>query len=186
MSVTPFITGARRDIAYSLRLLRRTPGFAVVAIATLALGIGASTAIFTVVSSVLLRPLRFADPARLAMILTDNGARLSQAYLHDWRAESRTLKDIAGWYDARMNLTGGQTPLELRVDRVTANFFDVLGVPVSLGRSFTPATDLDHADPEIVLSDGFWQTHFGANRAVLGRVLVLDGQSYTVVGVMPT
>jgi len=111
MSVTPFITGARRDIAYSLRLLRRTPGFAVVAIATLALGIGASTAIFTVVSSVLLRPLRFADPARLAMILTDNGARLSQAYVHDWRAESRTLKDVVGWYDARMNLTGSQTPL---------------------------------------------------------------------------
>jgi len=185
MSVTPFITGARRDIAYSLRLLRRTPGFAVVAIATLALGIGASTAIFTVVSCVLLRPLRFADPSRLAMILTDNGARLSQAYLHDWRAESRTLQDVAGWYDARMNLTGSQTPLELRVDRVTANFFDVLGVPVSLGRSFKPATDLDRADPEVILSDGFWQTHFGANPAVLGRVLVLDGQPYTVVGVMP-
>src|SRR3954452_24239263 len=101
-----FMTAGRRDLAYALRLLRRAPGFAVVAVTTLALGIGASTAIFTVVDSVLLRPLRFAEPSRLAMIFTDSGARLSQAYMHEWRAQSRTVQDVAGWFDVRMIQTG--------------------------------------------------------------------------------
>src|SRR5258706_201851 len=121
MSVTRLVTGARLDLAYALRLLRRTPGFTAVAVTTLAPGIGASTAIFTIVASVLLRPLPSPEPGRLAMILTDTGARLSQAHMHDWRVESRTLEDVAGWYDVRMNLTGTAAPLEVLVDRVTPN-----------------------------------------------------------------
>jgi hypothetical protein len=95
----------RQDVGYALRQLRSTPAFTAIAIATLALGIGGSTAIFTVVDSVLLRPLRFAEPQRLTMIWPTSHSRVSPGYLHDWRLESRTFQDMAGWYDVRANVT---------------------------------------------------------------------------------
>src|SRR5580704_1160417 len=113
----------RQDVGYAQRLLRRTPAFTTMAIATLALGIGGSTAIFTVVDSVLLRPLRFPEPQRLTMIWPTSHSRVSPGYLHDWRLESRTFQDMAGWYDVRANVTGQGAPLEVLADRVTANFF---------------------------------------------------------------
>src|SRR5262245_5369224 len=119
----PTLDLIRLDLTYAWRGLRRSPTFAAVAIAMIALGIAATTAIFTVVNAVLLRPLRFADPQRLTMISPSSGARLSSAYLHDWRAESRTIEDMAGWQDVRVNLTGRGAPLELLADRVTSNFF---------------------------------------------------------------
>src|SRR5580693_2685028 len=127
----------RQDVGYALRLLRRTPAFTAMALATLALGIGGSTAIFTVVDSVLLRPLRFPEPQRLTMIWPTSRARVSPGYLDDWRLESRTFQDIAAWYDVRANVAGRGEPLEVLADRVTANFFAVLGTPASLGRTLT-------------------------------------------------
>lgn len=137
------MTELRQDARYALRRLKRAPGFTAVAVATLALGIGASTAMFTVVDSVLLRPLRFAEPQRLTMIRPSSGSRLSPAYLHDWRLESQTFHDMAGWHDVRANLTGRGEPLEVLVDRVTANFFAVLGTPAFLGRREVVAPLLD-------------------------------------------
>lgn len=99
----------RHDVRYALRLLRRSRGFSAVAIATLALGIAGSTAIFAMVDAVLLRPLRFAESQRLTMIWTTVGSRVSPAYLHDWRLRSRALQDMAGWFDVRVNITASST-----------------------------------------------------------------------------
>src|SRR5687768_8170481 len=132
----------RQDLVYALRLFQRTPGFTAIAVATLALGIGATTAVFTIVDSVLLRPLRFAEPQRLAWIRLSSGSRITADYLHDWRLESKTLQDMAGWYDVRANLTGRGEPLEVLADRVTVNFFGVLGTPALIGRTFAVGTSL--------------------------------------------
>ena len=185
MARTEYIAQLRQDVGYALRVLRRTPGFTAVAIATLAVGIGSSTAIFTIVDSVLLRPLPFAEPHRLTMIRPTSGSRVSTAYLHEWRLQSRTFHDIAGWHDVRANLTGRGEALEVLADRVTPNFFGVLGVPAFLGRTFSAGTDLSHVEPEVVLSHGFWQRRYGSDPGVIGQPITLDGETFTVVGVMP-
>jgi predicted permease len=173
------------DIGYALRLLRRAPGFAALAIATLALGVGGTTAIFTVVDAVLLRPLKFPQPSELAMIRWSSGARVSPGDLHEWRAASHDFADLAGWQDERANLTGPGSPLEVQVDRATTNFFQLLGTSALLGRAFTTSSDLSIAEPEVVLSHGFWQRHFAGDPHVVGRRLTLDGETFTVIGVMP-
>lgn len=175
----------RQDVTYALRMLRRTPGFTAVAVATLALGIGGSTAIFTVVDSVLLRPLSFAEPERLTMIWPTSHSRVSPGYLHDWRLESRAFHDMAGWLDVRANLTGEGEPLEVLVDRVTPNFFAVLGTPALLGRTFTVGANLSDVEPEVILSHGFWQRRYGGDPRVVGQPITLDGESFTIIGVMP-
>jgi putative ABC transport system permease protein len=175
----------RQDAGYALRLLRRTPGFSAIAIATLALGIGGSTAIFTVVDSVLMRPLRFMEPQRLTMIWPTTHARVSPAYLHDWRLESRAFQDMAGWQDVRANLTGRGEPLEVRADSVTPNFFAVLGTPAFLGRTFTVGASLSDVKPEVILSHGFWQRRYGGDPRIVGQAITLDGATRTIIGVMP-
>ena len=186
MSLGVFLAGVRRDANYALRVLRRAPGFAIVAIATLALGIGASTTIFTIVDGVLLRPLRFAEPDRLVMLRPSAGSRVSTAYFHEWRLQSRSVEDMAAWHDVRANLTGGPEPLEVLIDQTTSNYFDVFGTPPLLGRTFTvSAQDLGRAEPEAVLSYGFWQRRFGGAPDVIGRTITLDDEVYTVIGVMP-
>ncbi|MGH9147055.1 MAG: ABC transporter permease, partial [Vicinamibacterales bacterium] len=179
------MTGIIQDLRYASRTLTRTPGFTAVAVATIALGIGGSTAIFSVVDAVLLRPLSFAEPQRLTMIRPTSGSRLSPGYLHDWRLESRTVDDMTGWHDVRVNLTGGGEPLEVLADRVTPNFFSVLGTPAFLGRTFTVGADLRDVASEVVLSHGFWQRHYGGDPRVLGQAVRLDGGSFTIIGVMP-
>ena len=183
--VQEFMTIVLQDLTYAVRQLRRTPIFTTVAIATLALGIGGSTAIFTIVDSVLLRPLSFPDPQRLMMLRLTSGSRFSATSLHDWRLESRTFADLAGWEDARVNLTGDGPPVEVLADRVTANFFTVLGASPLRGRTFTVRTDLSVVEPEVILSHGFWQRHFGGNPDIIGRTMTLDGERRTIVGVMP-
>lgn len=175
----------KQDIAYTLRLLRRAPAFAVAAVATLALGIGATTAMFTIVDAVLLRPLRFPDAERLVMLRPTSGSRLSAGYLDRWRRESRTFVDLAGWHDARATMTGRGEPLQILVDHVTTNFFAVLGTPPLLGRTFTPGRDLSRVEPEVVLRYGLWQRRFGGDPSVVGRSIVLDGATATIIGVMP-
>ena len=179
------MTELRQDIGHAIRLLRRAPGFSALAIATLALGIAATTSIFTIVDSVLLRPLRFPEPQQLTMLLPSSGSRLSEEYFHDWRAQSRTFHDMAAWYDERENLTGRGEPLEVLVDRVTSNFFDMLRARAVAGRTFTTEPTLGIEPPEVVLSYGFWQRRFGGDAAVIGQPITLDGEIVTIVGVMP-
>ena len=174
-----------QDLTYAVRLLRRSPVFTAITITTLAVGIGGSTTIFTIVNSVLLCPLSFPDPQQLVMLRPTSGSRFSPAYLHDWRLESRTIADMAGWQDARVSLTGDGPPVEVLADRVTANFFAVLGATALHGRTFSVTRDLSVIEPEVVLSHGFWQRRFGGNPNVIGRLLTLDGESRTIVGVMP-
>ena len=158
------MTELRQDIGHAIRLLRRAPGFSALAIATLALGIAATTSIFTIVDAVLLRPLRFPEPHQLTMLLPSSGSRLSEEYFHDWRAESQTFDDMAAWYDERANMTGRGEPVEVLVDRVTSNFFDDARVPPVAGRTFTTEASLGNEPPEVVLSYGFWQRRYGGDR----------------------
>jgi putative ABC transport system permease protein len=180
-----FVDSVVNDVRYAVRTLHRTPGFATAAILTLALGIGASTAIFTVIDGVLLKPLPFPHPDQLTMVWPTSGSRVSPGYFHDWRRESRAFQDMAAWFDARLNLSGGKVPLEVLADRATTNFFAVLGVPAFLGRTFTVEPDLSTVPPEVVLSYGFWQRHYGGDPGVIGQAVTLDGQVRTVIGVMP-
>src|SRR5687767_5090820 len=150
------MSGLRRDVQFAVRMLRRAPGFTAVAVATLALGIGASTAMFTIVDAVLLRPLSFAAPDRLMMVRPSSGSRLSEGYFYDWRAGSRGFADMAAWHDVRVNLTERGAPLELVADRVTPNFFAVLGVAPVAGRTFTAGSDVSRTEPEAILSYGLW------------------------------
>src|SRR5436309_864683 len=184
------MTEIRQDIRYALRVLRRAPGFTAAAIVTLALGIGASTTIFTVVNSILVKPLRLAEPHRLMMVwaLLPEGrccARVSSAYLHEWRIESRSFQDLAGWYDVSVTIAGGGQPFEAVADRVTPNFFTVLGTPALLGRTLTAGSDVRLTKPEVVLSHGFWRRRYGGDPHVVGGSIVVDGERFTIVGVMP-
>ena len=119
------------------------------------------------------------------MLRLTSGSRFSATALHDWRLESRTFTDLAGWEDARANLTGDGPPVEVLVDRVTANFYTVLGASPLRGRTFTARTDLSVIEPEVILGYGFWQRHFGGNPNIIGQTMRLDGESRTIVGVMP-
>jgi predicted permease len=184
-SAIDYAAELRQDVSYALRVLRRTPAFTAVAIATLGLGIGASTTIFTVIDGVLLRPLRFVEPSRLAAIRPSSGSRVSPAYLYEWRLQSRTLHDLAGWQDIRTNLTGEGDPIEVMADRATTNFFALLGTPALVGRTFATERDLRRVAPEAVLSYGFWQRRYGGDPGVIGRAITLDGETVSIVGVMP-
>ena len=175
----------KQDLTYTLRLLRRAPAFALAAVAMLALGIGASTAMFAIIDSVLLRPLRFADPDRLVMLRPTSGSRVSAGYLDEWRRQSRTFADMAGWLDVRATMTGRGEPVQISADHATTNFFAVLGTPPLVGRTFTTDRDLGRVEPEVVLSYGLWQRRFGGNPDVVGQSIVLDGTTQTIIGVMP-
>jgi len=175
----------KQDVTYTLRLLRRAPAFALAAVATLALGIGASTTMFTIVDSVLLRPLRFPAPDRLIMLRPTSDARLSPGYLDQWRRQRTTLADLAGWLDVRATMTGRGEPLQILTDHATTNFFAVLGTPPLVGRTFTTDRDLSRVEPEVVLSYGLWQRRFGGDPNIVGQSIVLDGAAQTIIGVMP-
>jgi putative ABC transport system permease protein len=175
----------RQDLRYALRHARRSPSFVLTAVIALALGIGASTAVFTVVNAVLLRPLPFVESTQLAMMRPTSGSRVSDAYVYEWRRQTRTFRDIAAWYDARVNLTGRGEPIEIVADRATTNFFAVLGTRPPVGRTFTTGSDLGRVEPEVVLSDGLWRRRYGGDPAVIGQPIALNGESFTIVGVMP-
>ena len=179
------MTGIGHDVRYALRGLRKSPGFTTVAVLTLALGIGGSTAIFTVVNGVLLQPLRFAEPERLTIIWTSIHSRVPPAYVDAWRFDSRAFDDVAAWRDDRVNLTGRGEPIETLADRVTPNFFTLLGVPPHLGRTFTVHRTFSAVEPEVVLSYRLWQDRYGGDPAVVGQSMTLDGKSFTIIGVMP-
>jgi putative ABC transport system permease protein len=183
-----------QDLRYGVRVLRRNPGFAATAILTLALGIGATTAIFSVVDSVVLKPLPFPTADRLARIRSviaaaGNGSGIaSYPDFLDWRARNHVFDGMAVFRTNDFTLIGPREPLHLQGAVVSAQLFSLLGVSPALGRSFFPEEDnpaaAGGADP-VILSAGLWQREFGSDASVLGRAIQLGGQPFTVVGVMP-
>ncbi|HEX8560747.1 MAG TPA: ABC transporter permease [Pyrinomonadaceae bacterium] len=178
-----------KDLRYGFRMLRRKPGFTAVAVLTLALGIGANTAIFSVVNAVLLRPLPYAEPGRLVSVyetLPQGGTgSVSAPNLLDWRAQSDVFTGIAAYEFGDFNLQEEQQPVRAVGVRVTANFFEVLGATPQAGRGFVEGEDTAGRERVVVLSDRLWRRSYGAAPDVVGRDILLGGEKYQVVGVMP-
>jgi putative ABC transport system permease protein len=179
------------DIRHALRSLFKNRGFAAVALLTIALGIGANTAVFSVVNAVLLQPLPFEDADRLVAIHeTARRAtveRRSPAYLNfqDWQRETRTLESLAAHSGEWLTLPIGEAHERLSGELVSWNYFDVLGARPAIGRTFSPSDDLQGAAPVIILSDALWDRAFGRDPAVMGRAIRVDNELATVVGIMP-
>ncbi len=178
-----------RDLRFGARQLARSPVFTAVAVLTLALGIGANTAMFSAVHAILLRPLPFAQPERLVSVYDVQPevpkAPASLPKFLDWQAHSQSFEYIAGFRGTNFNLTGEGEPERLRGALVTADFFRVLGVEPALGRGFVKGEDGPGGSRVILLTDGLWRRRFGGEQGVLGRSLLLNGQSYTIVGILP-
>ena len=178
------------DIRFALRKLRQSPAFTAIAVLTVALGVGANTAIFSVVNAVLLKPLPFKNPQQLVMVW-ENAAHLgfpkntpSPPDFLDWQRQNSVFTGMAAMAEQSFNLTGITEPERVDGRRVSANLFDLLGVPPLLGRSFVP--DDDRAGTHVVLlSDSLWRRRFGSDPGVIGRAITLNGESYTVIGVIP-
>ncbi|HZT74167.1 MAG TPA: ABC transporter permease [Terriglobales bacterium] len=179
-----------QDLRYGARLLRQAPGFAVIAILTLALGIGANTALFSVVNGILLNPLPFARPSQLVSLYTStpNFKHGSVSYPNflDWKRLNHTFSGMAAYRGDSYDLTGAGRPEHARAEMISAGFFHLLGVPIAVGREFTSSEDQPGARPVVMLSEGFWRRKFGGSGAVIGRSVVLDNVSYTIVGIVPS
>lgn len=178
-----------QNLRYGLRILAKSPGFALMAVITLAVGIGANTAIFTVVSSVLLRPLPFNSPERLT-ILSERDPKLeieSVAYENftDWRAQNTTFQDMALFRVGDYTINGDRGPEHINGREVSAGFFTLLGVQPLLGRDIRPEEDREGSAPVALLSYGLWQRRFGGQEGVLGQTIHLNDRDYTVIGVAP-
>lgn len=182
----------RQDLKIATRRLRKSPGFSLVAIATLALGIGANSAIFSVVNTVMLRPLPYAEPDRLVQVWESEPSRgwdffaMSQPNYLDYRDEQTTFQQLAAIGGGSFNLTGDNEAERLAAGLVSANFLPLLGIEPQLGRGFTAAEDGPGEMPLVaMLGDGLWQRRFAADPEVVGRTVTLDGIEYTIVGVLP-
>jgi len=180
-----------KDFRYGVRSLLQRPGFAAVAILTLALGIGANTAIFSVVNAVLLRPLPFADPDRLVMYWEDasfagfpRNTPAAANYV-DIKTQNQVFEGMAAANRRSFNLTGDGEPEKVETYAVTADFFPLMGVQPALGRAILPEEDKPGANRVVMLSNGLWQKRYGGDANIVGRQLLLSGEKYTVVGVMP-
>jgi putative ABC transport system permease protein len=180
------------DLSYAIRVMRKNPGFTTVVLVTLALGIGANTALFSVIDAVLLRPLPFRDPGRLvAMLSVDlkdstQGGDISYPAFLDWKAQSSSFEAMSVWNTNSFTYTGGDQPESVPSAVVSANLFSLLGVTPVLGRTFIAAEDQPGSQQlPLLLSYEFWQSHFAGDRQVLGRALTFDDISFNVVGVMP-
>ena len=180
-----------KDLRYAARMLRAKPGFTATAVATLALGIGGSTAIFSLASAVLLGKLPFRDPERLLMVWDDASAigfprtDLTPATYAALRAQNQVFEELAALAQNAFTLTGEGEPEKVEGRRVTASFFPVLGVAPRIGRAFRPDDDRPGAGRVTVLSHGLWQRRFGRDPNVVGRDILLNGEKHTVIGVMP-
>lgn len=184
--------GLAQDLRYALRQLRKSPGFTAVALITLALGIGANTAIFSVIDAVVLRPLPFHNPGRLVAIKTTQPGRrddigVSYPAFLDWRSQNHAFEGLSAFRVDDFTLTGRGEPLHLTGAVVSANVFSLLGVNPALGRNFVDAEDKPvSTGMPVVLSYHFWQERLGSDPNILGQNLTLSGKSFTVVGVMPS
>jgi len=174
-----------QDLRYSLRNLAKTPAFTVVALITLALGIGANTAIFSVVNAVLLRALPYREPDRLVVLLHDGRNPASHGNFLDWKRDNHVFENMAAAESWSPNLSGVDKPEELAGLRVSPEMFPTLGVAPLLGRNFSAEEAQSGKDRVVVLSYPLWQQRFGGDRSVLGHTLQLNGEAYSVIGVMP-
>src|SRR2546423_10251559 len=182
------------DLRFGLRILRKSPGFALTTIAVLALGIGANAAVFSVVDAVLLRSLPLRDPERVVMIWEKNpalggsiGERVPSAYTNslEWQRLVTQFEGIGGFEDANFNLTSGLEPERIEGARASANIFTLFGVKPALGMTFDSAAN-DAAKTRVaVITDAFFRSHFGGQRSALGQTLTLNDLAYTIVGVLP-
>jgi putative ABC transport system permease protein len=179
-----------QDFRYALRQLRRNPGFALTAIVILGLGMGATTAIFSAVNPILFEPLPYPHASGIMMIwyAAQDGNRIPQTF-HTYRElaeRNRAFEEMAVMRPWQPTLTGAEQPERLDGQQVSANYFRTLGVAPALGRDFQAADDIFHGPKVVILSDASWRGHFGADPAIVGRDIKLDGDSYTVIGVMPS
>ena len=195
----PFVETTMQDIRYGMRALRRSPAYSLVAIATLAIGIGAGTAVFTVVGAVLMRPLPYQAPDQLVRIFETNPLRrwtrniAAPANYADWRTRNKSFTGIAAYEQFSTNgsgagdlfLTGFGEPQSLKALGVSGNLFEVLGAAPLLGRTFVEAEQWEGRARVAILSYGLWQSAFGGDPAIVGRTITLSGRGYDVVGVMP-
>jgi putative ABC transport system permease protein len=186
----PSLEGIVADIRYGLRMLRKHPGFTAVAVLTLAIGIGANTAIFSVVNTVLLRPLPYPQADRIVYLSEWSqevqDMSIAMANFADWQKMNTVFDSMVAYRAENLNLTGQGEPQRLSVREVTAGLFPTLGVEPILGRELTPDDDKPGAEPVILLSDSLWTRNFARDPSVLGRRLNLDGELYTVIGVLPS
>jgi predicted permease len=184
-----WFAGILQDIHYAFRMMRKSPGFAAVAVLTLALGIGANTAIFSIVNGVLLNPLPFPHPQELTILYehTANFERFSISYPNflDWQRTNSSFASMAAYRHEDFNITGSGDPERVRGGMVSAEFFPTLGVKPLLGRLFVRDEDGLGAAPVALLAEGFWQRRFGSARDVIGKQIIMNGDAYTIVGVIP-
>jgi predicted permease len=177
------------DVRYGLRMLRKNPGFTAVAVLTLALGIGANTAVFSIVNGVLLNSLPFPDPDKLVTLFESkpnfNEGSISYPNFQDWQRENHSFSAIAAYRHDSFSLTGSGEAEQVEGKMVSADFFSILGVKPLMGRMFTAEEDQLGSDHVLLISSGFWKRKFGSSPDVLGRRLVLDGEGYTIIGVIP-
>jgi len=181
----------RRDLRFAVRSLLRSPGFTAAAVLCLALGIGANSAVFSVVQAVLLKPLPYHQPERLVMLwgqmLSDDRTEIpaSGAEFRDYRDMAESLDEVAAIVNRYVNLTGQGEPERLVAARVSASLFPMLGVEAAHGRTFLPEEDRRGNEKEVVLSNGLWRRRFGADPSIVGKKILLSDEPFTVVGVMP-
>jgi putative ABC transport system permease protein len=176
------------DLRYAARMMGKNPGFTLIAVITLALGIGANTAIFTVVNAVLLRPLGFHDPSRLVIVAEKSPyPTITTSYENyvDWRAQSQSFESMEGTRGATIALTGAGDPERLNSRYATAGLFPLLGVDAMVGRTFRAEEDAAGGAPVVLLSYGLWQRRFGGAADAVGKSITLDSRPYTIVGVLP-
>src|SRR5579864_899051 len=179
-----------QDLKYGVRILGKNPGFAAIAILTLALGIGANTALFSVVNGVLLNPLPYLHPNQLVEIAEKNEtfseSSISYPNFLDWVQQNHSFESLAAYRQNDFSLTGIGEPERVKAMQVSASFFPLLGVNPAIDRNFTPGEDRRGAAPVVILSEGFWRTKFGGSPDILGKMLTLDGVGYTIIGVIPS
>src|SRR5580692_7042331 len=186
----PFLETLAQDLRYAVRMLLRSPGFSFIAIATMALGIGATTAIYSVIDATLLHPLPYPNPSELVRIEDDLpgvGAQDVSVSVPEWKdlENSGIFQYVALDFVGSENLTGSAQPTRIALKGVTPNYFAMLGVGAQLGRTFDPGDNTPGVSPEVVISDGLWKRAFGADPRILGKTVRLDNDVYQVVGVMP-
>jgi putative ABC transport system permease protein len=179
------------EIRFAFRQLRKSSGFSLVAVLTLALGIGANTAIFSIVNAVLLRPLPYPDADRIMVLNESSGPGQDYSVAlpdyFDWRSDNTVFEHLAATHKESRNLSGipGREPERISCASVTRNFFNIVGLPAEIGRTFSEDEDKVGAPPVVVISDRLWRRVFNADPSVLGRSIILHDQNYTIIGVMP-
>lgn len=179
-----------QDLRYGVRMLTKSPGFALIAILTLALGIGANTAIFSVVNGVLLNPLPYPHPEQIVSMFTEmpnfkNGS-ISYPNFEDWRRMNRSFSAIAAYRSWGFNLSGNGEPERLHGEMISAGFFEILGVNPIMGRTFSADEDRIGANPTVMIAEGLWKRKYGSDPNIIGQRMVLNGIGRTIIGVVPS